>query len=148
MKKGFLRGGTALDTSILVEVALATEHGKRFVELIVDEDALLYTSSLNVTEALYVLCRVLGSAEASKRVDLMLDSGYFTVISAERLSQLAAQCKCSFPLSLADCHSLALAKQYRIPVLFYRRERELEPLLEKLREWVGSELLFLAELLG
>ncbi|MEM2592018.1 MAG: PIN domain-containing protein [Thermofilaceae archaeon] len=147
MRWEFLRGDTALDTSVLVEIALATREGRFLVKLIVDETVTPYTTSLNVTEALYVLCRVLGFEEAERRMNLILDSGYFNVVSSERLSKLVAQCKCVFPVSIADCYTLALAKQYSIPALFYKPEKELQPILEKVKEWIGNEILFLAEYL-
>lgn len=134
-----------LDTSILVEIALATEHGKELVELVIDRVLTPYTTSLNITEALYVICRLLGMNEAEKRVDLIVDSGYFNVVSSDRVSRSAVQCKCLFPVSIVDCHTLALAKEYNLPVLFYRMEREFEPIVGDLKKWIENEIFFLVE---
>ena len=145
MRRRLLEGGIALDRSVLVEVVLATEGGEELVEMILDDIITPYTTTHNVTEALYVLYRLLGMEEAEKRVSLMVDSGYFKVVSSDRVGRLAAECKCLFPISIVDCHTLALAKRYSVPALFYRLERRLKPMLDDLRRWVGSEILFLGE---
>jgi len=103
-----------------------------------------YTSSLNLAEAYYVTCRLLGREEAETRIGLLLRSGYFNVVEAGRIWRTAALCKCRFPISLADCHTLALAKSYGLPPLFYRVEREFEDILGEIEEWVGARLLFLS----
>ncbi|MEM1908095.1 MAG: hypothetical protein QXH81_04090 [Thermofilaceae archaeon] len=47
-------------------------------------------------------------------------------------------------MSIAGRYALALAKQYSIPALFYKPEKGLQPILEKVKEWIGDEILFLA----
>ena len=146
MRRRRLEGDIAVDTSILVEVALGTRSGKDLARLMIDGAIIPYTTSLNVTELLYVLCRLLGMEEAERRVRLLLDSGYLIIVSSDRVSRTAADCKCRFPLSIVDCHILALAKDYGLPVVFYRKERELERVLEGMKKWLGIELFFLTEL--
>jgi len=81
--------------------------------------------------------------EAEKRVNCIINSGYFNVVNSDSVSKSAAQCKCLFPISIIDCHTLALAKEYGIPVLFYKLEKEFEPIIDELKKWVGSEILFI-----
>lgn len=122
-----MRGDMALDTSVLLEIALATEEGRGLIKLIVDEELKPHTTSLNITEALYVICRLMGMEEAERRIGLMLDSGYFNVVNADRV-----------PISIVDCHTLALAREYGMPALSYRPEREFEPIIEGAEE-VGGQ---------
>jgi len=145
LRRRFLEGDIVLDTSVLIEIALATERGKELVGLIVDDVFAPYTTSLNITEVLYVLCRLFGMKEAERRVNLMVDSGYFIIVDSDRISRSAAECRCLFPISIVDCHALALARDYGMPALFYRREREFEPILDDLKEWVGNDIFFLVE---
>lgn len=142
MRRKYLEGDIVLDTSVLIEIALASDKGLELVKLIIDEAFTPYTTSLNVIEALYVMCRLFGIEDAEKRIDLIVKSGYFNIVSSDRVGRTAAQCKCLFPLSIVDCHTLALAKEYNIPVLFYRVEKEFKPILGKLKEWVGNEIFF------
>ena len=60
-----MKGDIVLDTSILVEIALATDTGMRLIDYIINERIKPYTTSLNVVEAFYVICRLLGK-EGSK----------------------------------------------------------------------------------
>lgn len=140
-----MRGDIAVDTSVLVEALLATEHGRRFIDMVLAEEIAPYTTALNVTEALYILCRLLGPGEAERRVGMLLDSGYLMVVDPRRVGRSAAMCKCRFPVSMVDCHTLALARDYGMPALFYRVEREFRGILEELEKWVGGSLLFLAD---
>lgn len=142
MRRRLLEGDIVVDTSILVEIAFATEDGKELTRLIVDDAITPHTTTLNFTEAFYVICRLLGVEEAEKRTSLMLNSGYFNVVSSDRVGWDAARCKCLFPVSIVDCHTLALARKYSMPALFYRAERELEPIVEDLKEWLGNKILF------
>ena len=145
MRKRCLEGDIVLDTSILVEIIFATEKGKELAKLIIDEVITPYTTTLNVTEAIYVMCRLLGMEEAERRVNLMLNTGYFNVVSSDRVGRSAAWCKCLFPISIVDCHTLALAREYNMPVLFYRMEKEFEPIVNDLKKWLGNEIIFLVE---
>lgn len=145
MRRGVLRGDMALDTSVLVEVALATSTGRELTEQILSENVRPYVTVLNLAELLYVLCRLLGMGEAEERVKLIVDSNYFEIIGSDDLWRYVADCKCRFAVSLADCHTLALARKYGIPALFYRLESEFKPITAELRAWVGSEVFFIRE---
>ena len=145
MKRGVLKGDMVLDTSVLIEIALASTIGKKLIDRIINGEIKPYTTTLNIIEAMYVICRLLGMNEAKKRIDLLKESGYIEIISSTNISIEVAECKCLFPISIADCHTLALAKTYRIPPLFYRLEKEFEPIIEKIKQWINNEVRFVIE---
>lgn len=97
MKRKFLRGDMVFDTSILVEIVLATNIGKELIDFMINDDIRPYTTSLNIMELLYIICRLLNMNEAKKRVDLLVKSGYLNIISSDDVSMIAAECKCMFP---------------------------------------------------
>ncbi len=137
-----MRGDMVLDTSVLVEILLATTTGEELVDAMIAGELQAYTTTLNITEAMYVLCRLLGMEEAKRRVRMLLDSNCLHVVSSDKVSEDAAECKCMFPISLVDCHTLALAKRYGMPALFYQLEKEFKPILKQLKEWTGADILF------
>ncbi len=109
MKKS-LKGELVLDTSILIEIALATSTGKKLIDDIINGGIKPYTTSLNIMEALYILCRLLSIDEARKRIDLMKDSGYFEIVNSNEILLEAAECKCLFPISIPTATRLHLLK--------------------------------------
>jgi len=140
-----LKGDMVFDTSIIIEISLATTYGKELIKSIIEEEIIPYTTMLNITEARYILCRMLGMNESLKRIRLILDSNYFTIVNTDTLSDLVSTCKCRFPVSLADCHTLSLAKKMSLPALFYKLESGFRPIIQELKDWIGNEILFLVE---
>ncbi len=145
MREVSLKGDIVFDTSIIIEIALATTYGKELIKSIIDENITPYTTMLNITEARYILCRLLGIDDSLKRIRLILDSNYFITVNTDELSDLVSMCKCRFPVSLVDCHTLSLAKMMSLPALFYRLEKEFRSIIRELEEWIGNEILFLVE---
>ena len=143
MRRESLKGDMVFDTSIIIEMSLATTYGKELIKSIIKEEIVPYITMLNITEAKYILCRILGIDESLKRIGLILDSNYFTIVNTDTLSDLVSICKCRFPISLADCHTLSLAKKLSLPVLFYKLEKEFRPIVQELKNWINSEILFL-----
>jgi len=134
-----LKGSIALDTSVLIEIALATNTGEELIDKILSNEIRPYTTTMNIIELEYVLCRALNNLkEAEKRVNRIINSKYFRIIDPYSLRDTIAECKCLFPISLMDCCSLSLAKTYRIPALFYRIEKEFQKHLETIRRWTGK----------
>lgn len=131
------------DTSVLVEIALATEDGKQLIDEIVGGNITPYTTTLNLTETLYILCRLLGLEEARKRINLMVGSGYFEIVSSDYVSLEAAECKCLFPITIVDCHALALSRKTRKPSLFYGLEKEVKQIVNSLELWTGNKIYFI-----
>ncbi len=145
MREVSLKGDIVFDTSIIIEIALATTYGKELIKSIIDENITPYTTMLNITEARYILCRLLGIDDSLKRIRLILDSNYFITVNTDELSDLVSMCKCRFPVSLVDCHTLSLAKMMSLPALFYGLEEEFRPIIRELEKWIGNEILFLVE---
>ncbi len=145
MRKEFLRGDMVLDTSILVEIVFATDIGRELIDHILNDVIRPYTTTLNITETLYIVCRLLGIEEAKKRVNLLVDSGYLEIVNSDNVSLSAAECKCRFPISMVDCHTLALAREYKIPALFYRLENRFKPIVNQLKTWINNEIYFITE---
>lgn len=133
------------DTSILVEILLATENGKQLIDEIVNENITPYTTTLNITETLYILCRLLGLEEAKKRIKLLVNSGYLETVSSDNLSLEAAECKCLFPISIVDCHTLALSRKQGKPALFYKPEKEFKQIISKLETWTKNKIYFITQ---
>ncbi len=133
-----------LDTSVLVEIALGSSLGARIINEVIERKIIPYTTSLNIIELEYVLCRLLGRDEALKRVSRIIYSGFFYIVDSYTIREEIASCKCSFPISLADCSTLALARSLKMPALFLCIEKEFRKCWNKRREWTG-EILFLAE---
>jgi len=131
------------DTSVLIEILFATDVGNELIDNILNNNIKPYTTTLNITEALYVTCRLLGMREARKRIELLLNSGYFKTVSSDNVNFEAAECKCKFPISIVDCHTLALARKYEIPVLFYRLEEEFKLVINEIKAWINNEIYFL-----
>jgi len=143
LKKKFLKGDMVFDTSVLVEIALATDDGREIIDEIVEGNITPYTTTLNVTEALYILCRLLGLEEARRRIGLIVNSKCFEIVSSDNVSLEAAECKCMFPVSIVDCHTLALSKKYGKPPLFYKVEKEFKRIVGKLESWIRNKIYFI-----
>jgi hypothetical protein len=73
-----------------------------------------HTSLVNIAETEYVLCRKVGHASASRRIDALLASGY-----------LAIEDDVSVHRAAADCYTLAVAEATSSTPLFAHREQEL-----------------------
>ena len=84
-------------------------------------------------------CRLWGWEKALQRMQVLLDSKTITIVEDEKIWDHAADCKCRIPISLGDCHTLALAKKYNITPLFLRLEKEIQNNKELIKEWLGRE---------
>ena len=104
--------------------------------LLIGENSLLYknievekiiptTTVLAIVEAEYILCRKLGKEIAFEKVDNLLDSNYFNVVSLDSYRRKLSELKCFNPISLPDCNTIAIALDLKIPALFARRETEI-----------------------
>ncbi len=140
-----LRGRLALDASIVIEILAGSSLVKNFVKAIVRGEVEACTSRLSLVEAMYITCRLWGEDIAQERIRVLLDSGAIEVVEDEEIWEYAADCKCKIPVSLGDCHTLALAKKYRIRPLFLRPEKELVENLDRIRKWLGTTPFFLLQ---
>ncbi len=132
-----------LDTSVLLEILMRTPYGVKVTRSIYYGEYEPHTTYLNLAESIYILCRRLGYEEAWKRLEILLDSGYFIVHDLSEIYRYIGECKCRFPISLADCTSLSLAKLLNKPILFFKVEEEFKGVLKELEEWLGLRILFL-----
>lgn len=142
MRRG-LSGRLALDTSALVELVFSTPIGVKLKDALKDGLVEACTAELSIAELRYVLCRRLGSAEASGRVDKLLASGFIVVEETSQLILEASRYKCERAVSLADCFCLALARKFSCSAVFARREIDL--VTEMQRRPFDSEVLFLED---
>ena len=140
-----LRGSYALDASVLIEVLAGSRLARDLVEAIISGDVEAYAARLSLTEALYVACRLWGLEEASRRMNMLLGSRMVNIVEDKSVWRLAASCKCRVPVSLGDCYTLATAKAYGLRPLFLRPEKELMRHSDRVRQWLGSDPVFLTE---
>jgi predicted nucleic acid-binding protein len=142
MKSG-LSGRLAVDASVLIELASAMPLGVSFKDLLKSGVVEAFVSEVAVVELMYVVCRKHGLAVSKKRVDDVLQSGYFHVEDSSFLIEDAARLKCERALSLADCFCLALARRFACRALFARREGDLTREMRK--KTFDVEILFLED---
>lgn len=143
-----LEGTAALDASVLIEILAASEQGKKVIDAMVEGRIEAYVSRLSLTEAGYVACRLWGMKEALERINLLANSGYITIVEDQELLTEVMQCKCKIPISLGDCHTLALASKYRLKPVFLIPEKELIANSARIREVLGLEPCYLLKFSG
>jgi predicted nucleic acid-binding protein len=105
---------------------LGTPVGRMMSNMLLsDSPAIAYTCHFNLTEAEYILCRILGRAQARSKVDNLVRSNYINLTDAAKLYANAAEIKCDRALALGDCYTIANAKVTSSIALFAFREEEL-----------------------
>lgn len=125
MTKQDLKGKLAVDASALIELVYGETPGQKLKQALEKEAIEAWTTELAVTELRYILCRKLGWAESSRRVNKLLESGYLKVENTPKLINEAAKLKCCRAISLPDCFSIALAQKIGGSALFARTEQDL-----------------------
>jgi uncharacterized protein with PIN domain len=122
----------SLDSGVLIEMLLGTPTGRIFSgSLLSDSPITAYTSHFNLTEAEYVLCRMLGQTQARSKVDNLVRSNYINLTDAGRLYANAAEIKYERALALGECYTIANAKVTGSTALFAFREEELNREMER-----------------
>jgi predicted nucleic acid-binding protein len=122
-----LEGDMAFDGGVVVELVYSTPSGREALKEIESEALRPFVTEITLAEARYVVCRKLGEIEANSRMKDFRESNFLTIEPlTPALSDYAAQYKCDRSLSLADSFTIALGKSKAIPVLFARKEKELE----------------------
>jgi hypothetical protein len=125
LSAGTPRGHVALDSGALIEIMEATPRGAQLLDAIRTAKVTPHTSLVNIAETEYVLCRKVGHASASRRIDALLASGYLAIEDDVSIHRAAAGVKCSRSIALADCYTLAVAEATSSAPLFAHREQEL-----------------------
>ncbi|MHA1491883.1 MAG: PIN domain-containing protein [Promethearchaeota archaeon] len=120
----------AIDTSVLIEFFEETELGKLFQKKVIEDEKIkkFFISPIVHTEILYIFCRKLGFEKAKEIINDFLQP--FDVYKESLLREGAANFKCQYAISIADCYSLSLAITLRIP-LYMKREAEIDEAMKK-----------------
>ena len=139
-----LAGSLVFDASAVLDLLYSTRGGVKIREALKNEKVSASITEVNLVEVMYVLCRRLGSKEAEKRVEALLESRYLDVHPASGLLRASAEYKCARKISLADCFAIALAKEVGVPVLFSAKENDL--IVEMSKEPFDVDILFLEDL--
>jgi predicted nucleic acid-binding protein len=122
----------SLDSGVLVEMLLGTAIGRIMSNsLLSDSPISAYACHFNLSEAEYILCRMLGRTQARSKVDNLVRSNYINLTDAGRLYAKAAEIKCERALALGDCYTIANAEVTSSIALFAFREEELNREMER-----------------
>lgn len=106
---------------------LGTPLGRMMSNMLLSDSSITgYTCHFNLSEAEYILCRILGRVPARSKVDNLVRSNYITLTDAAKLYTNAAEIKCERALALGDCYTIANAKVTGSTALFAFREEELK----------------------
>jgi len=142
-KKNLRNGSITVDTGILVELLEDSDLGKVFYQKVLAKLQFqnIYISPLTDTELKYIFCRRNGYTEAKELVLKFLKD--FIICSENELRDEAFRLKCNFPMSIADCYSLAVGRVFNIPV-YMIKEREIEKSIDKLLSMV--KVIFIDEI--
>jgi len=140
-----LEGDIVFDTSVLIEVMGGTDFGVKLVELIYREKIVPHITELNLIETLYVICRKQGFENSLNLINTLVNSGYFNIHSISEIRNIIGECKCKYPISIADCTTLSLAKHLNCPAIFSKFEKEFRNIIEELSKCVGKEIIFLRQ---
>ncbi len=117
-----ISGSIALDTGLLLEFFT---NGP-LAELVTDEIfnnsnvKTIYIHDYIITELFSVICKQKGVSFAEETVEELMK--FTKVVSTNKLRYIAGEFKAKRKLSMSDCFSLSIAKRYKIPVLFKRKQ--------------------------
>lgn len=123
-----------IDTGVFIELLEGTHLGLKFKEHILNDPYIsqFLLSPFVETELKYLLCRNFGFKKAKKIVESFLKD--FFILSELELRNQASKLKCKYPISIADCYSLSIAKLNSIPV-YYKKEQEITEKIELLTDF-------------
>jgi predicted nucleic acid-binding protein len=110
---------------------LGTPAGRMASDSLLSNSFVAYACHYNLSEAEYILCRMLGRTQARSKVDNLVRSNYVSFTDADRLYAKAAEIKCERALALGDCYTIANAKVTNSTALFAFREEELSREMER-----------------
>lgn len=96
-----------------------------------------------ILELHYVLCRNSNLKTAQKKVEAFVNSNVIEIIPVRELLKEASRQKCERAIAIADCLTIALAKNINGKAIFYRKETELKNAIKK--KPFEVELIFLSE---
>jgi predicted nucleic acid-binding protein len=114
-----------------MEMLVGTPNGRMMSGSLLSNSIVTYACHYNLSEAEYILCRILGRTQARSKVDNLVRSNYINLTDADRLYAKAAEIKCERALALGDCYTIANAKVTNSAALFAFQEEELSREIEK-----------------
>jgi predicted nucleic acid-binding protein len=126
MKKNLV----AIDSSCLIALQADEKLAKRINQNLIEKwDA--YCSEMAILELFYVLCRNSNLKKAQKKVEALVNSHVIEIIPVRELLKEASRQKCIRAIAIADCLTIALAKNLNGKAIFYRKETELKNAIKK-----------------
>ena len=117
----------SFDSGVLVEMLL----GKIVSGPLLESTITANTCYFNLSEAEYVLCRLLDRTQARSKVDKLVRSNYISLTDVAELYANAAEIKCERSLALGECYTIANAKVTGSTALFAFQEEDLKSEMEK-----------------
>jgi len=119
------------DTGVLIEIVRGSHPALALKTRLESGSLTPHTTELNLFELSYICCRREGWARAKSVVNSIRESGYFKVHEVRGFLEAAARMKCDRTISVVDCITIAAGEALSIPVLFAKREKELDEELKK-----------------
>ncbi len=106
----------AIDTGVLLELLSKSELGIKFDNSIIKAPNIenFYISPFVEAELLYIRCRKTNFLQAKQIIKDFLQP--FIMIKESEIRYKAAELKCKYSISLADCYIIALGIKKSIPV--------------------------------
>lgn len=140
-----MQGSLVIDSSVLLEMAYATESGKALATSLLSNSIKAWTTKLALTETFYIICRNLGEAAAEKKTLNLINSMLVQIYESESLYLAAGKIKCNRSVSIADSYIIACALELNAKPVFARKEKEIIAEIEKKK--FETPVLFLEDLI-
>ncbi len=123
-----------LDTGVLIEYFKADQNKIKHIlrETLFNENSntKIYMNYIIKSEIYYILCRALGKQKAIELLDEI--ESFFLFEESKKIYELAGQIKCKFPISLADCYSIATGLVQDCPIFFMKEEELSENMVRRI----------------
>ena len=132
-----------LDGGSIIEILL--REVSKIKNAIEEEIIVPVITFLGIIEAEYILYRRLGKEIAIQKIDNLLNSNFFEVISIELIRRKVSLLKSNNPIAVADCATIAVAQEKNIPALFAKKEQKLKDIMQKGNPF-GISIYFIKEL--
>lgn len=101
----------------------------------------VYGNAIMLSEIGYILGRGYGWINSQHKVGSI--ESVLSQIPVQKLFRLAAGIKCQFPISLADCYSIATGKVIGCPVIFCKEAELSEDRVQAIEEKYAISLLII-----
>ncbi len=144
MEKSLKGEKLVLDTSVLVEYIVKRAPYRFKVEKLFKEaikgEVELYVNPITLSETLYVASRIYEAASVPNPNEEALNyitwlKGRINIIEiTEEVAVKAGELKKTLHIALPDCYVIAVAEKINAIPLFKRIEKEMKPILNKLKE--------------